>query len=210
VRGGLIIGASMMTLLAGTACAQPMDSFDAFQKICVANRAAPEAALAAADGAGWMPIPAMLMNGMHANISDPQGRMRTDAKSMQILLVGASSDNVGGLGNLGLKMTICGFAVMDGSPQLPPDWSHDLENKLAAFAAVPLQHDTSPQHNYYVWRTQDGNHVSLAWGSPEMRAAGQDGSMELIMSGAIGNGQFMMMYGRVAPKLSDAPNTDPH
>jgi hypothetical protein len=198
----------MVTLLVGTSRAQPADYFSNFEKICVASRADPKTVLMAADSIGWMPVPASFLEGMASVVSDPQGRMLPDSKSVQAVVVGASQNGIN-IGDVGLKLTTCNFMIMDSGPESLPPWIQDLENKLAAFTAVPLQQDTR-QHNVYIWQTKGGNHVSLTWGSPELRAAVNDGSLELMTNSSIGDGQYMVTYGRVAPKTSDNPNTDPH
>ena len=142
------------------------------------------------------------------NLTHVEGRMHTDSKSLQLLLLGRSSEGAEKLSDLGLEMMICGFAIVDGSHETPPPWSRELEVKVANFAAVPLQHD-DPDHNIYPWQTREGKHVPLAWGTPEFQAAGKDGSLEFIMTSS-GDGKYMMMYGRVAPKSQANPNTDPH
>ncbi|MFI4950476.1 MAG: hypothetical protein ACHP7A_05495 [Caulobacterales bacterium] len=121
--------ASVLAIAAQAAHAEPV--FDAFTSICVKNAADGAASLAAADAAGWMPIPApMMQNFSKLGFDNPDGRIKTDAAGLYIVLVGSSSRPIEGLS---VSMRVCAVATTAAAAGAA------LNDEMAAWAAVPSE-----------------------------------------------------------------------
>jgi hypothetical protein len=133
------------------------ETFDSFRDFCVAGRGASATALAAADAAGWTPVPQQFLDQLpKADFQAAQGRMRSAAGGASLLLT--ARGNMPGVGPVG----ICAIGVLPAS-------ASDLAGQLQAFAAVPKQVVTNLPEGFYAWRDENGGHVSVDRGSPDFR-----------------------------------------
>ena len=142
--------------VAGTAfatAAQADPAFDGFRNFCVANRGAPAAVLAAADAAGWSPVPAAQL--AQPGMQNANGRILPLPGGGAALLITATQTTP----QLGAA-NIC----MIGAA---PAGSSDLGGQLAAFAAVPKQSSSDLPEGLYAWRDENGRHVSVPQGTPD-------------------------------------------
>jgi len=82
------------------------------KSICVAAQGDGARALALADQSGWSPVPDALLKSMTAKLKNGQGRMKSDAAGLQLMLVGSEVRN---LGPLPVTLNLCavGAGVTD-------------------------------------------------------------------------------------------------
>ena len=139
---------ALLSLIACTLfgnAARADEAFDAFRNFCVASRAVAAPALAAADAAGWMPVPQQLLTQQPA-LQGADGRMRTTSGGALVLLTAT-----GNLPQVGPARN-CIIGVV-------PTGSSDLAGQLQAFAGVPKQANASQPEGFYAWRDENGRHV---------------------------------------------------
>jgi hypothetical protein len=137
--------------------AQADETFDSFRSFCVAGHGASATALAAADAAGWMPVPQQFIDQLpKADFQAAQGRMKTTQGGAALLLTARGSmPQVGPVG-------ICAIGVLPAS-------ASDLAGQLQAFAGVPKQAVNNLPEGFYAWREENGAHVSVDRGTPDFR-----------------------------------------
>ena len=141
----IILAAS--TLLAGAAQADP--ALDGFRNFCVANRGLSASALAAADAAGWQPVPQQLISQLpQSDFQGAQGRMQPFGSGALLLLTAN-----GNMPNVG-PIRVCAIAVV-------PAGASDLNGQLQAFAAVPAQAAPTTPNGFYIWRDDNGSHIPV-------------------------------------------------
>ncbi len=126
-------GVLVLAIAAAAASAQAAPLSDDFQVICAKTAADPKAALAAADAAGWMPIPqamiGQLASGMKA-LGQLDGRLRSDASGLRFMVVAEGKALPGSALPLGIDR-----AVVCMTASAPPDASVDAQ--VTAWAGVP-------------------------------------------------------------------------
>lgn len=82
---------------------------DAFRAICMGpSPADAAAALAAADKAGWSPVPDALLAQFAGQFTNAAGRLKSDSSGMQFLILGEQSRPVGGRS---IRMKACGVGA---------------------------------------------------------------------------------------------------
>jgi hypothetical protein len=151
----IFLAISAVALMGGAARAD--EAFDAFRNFCVVNHGAAASALAAADAAGWSPVPPQLL-AQQAGLQNADGRMKAKAAGAGSILLTAG----GSVPQLGpVRMCLVGVV---------PAGSSDLEGQLAAFAGVPKQVNADMPQGFYVWRDDNGRHIPLEQGTAEYRA----------------------------------------
>jgi len=152
---------ALVTLAAGLllcGAAHADETFDTFRDFCVTGRGASATALAAADAAGWTPVPGQFIDQLpKADFQAAQGRMRATAGGGASLLLTARG-NMPGVGPVG----ICAIGVLPAS-------ASDLAGQLQAFAGVPKQIVKNLPEGFYAWRDENGGHVSVDRTSPDFR-----------------------------------------
>jgi hypothetical protein len=144
----LVLAAAMAAVLCTSAKAQV--GVDEFQQFCMATRADRALALAAADKAGWMPIPKAMMDKFPAGeFKDPDARMRSGKDAMLFLIVGHGKP----MTMPGEDLQICGVGAA------PP--SADGFNPAAVeISGVEKFGDSS--NGLFFWREEAGKHIRLA------------------------------------------------
>jgi hypothetical protein len=148
------------TLLGGAAQADP--AFDGFRNFCVANRGAAAPALAAADAAGWAPVPQQQL--AQPGMQNADGRVLTMPGGGAAILITAIQ-NVPQLG----PSRMCMVGAVPGG-------SSDLAGQLAAFAGVPKQTNAELPEGFYAWRDENGGHVSIQQGTPDYSTQFKNGA----------------------------------
>ena len=148
-----VLALALSGLAASAACAEPL--FDAYQALCVKTAAQPDAVLAAADGAGWQPIPDAMLQQLGSGIAvqSAQGRMKSDSAGLTLMVVGHKELPLGGMT---ANMRFCAVATTS-----PVDAS--LAGDFAAWAAVPAEPGLSAAgRNGYVFTDNGGAHAVVA------------------------------------------------
>ena len=162
----LRVGVLALAIAATSASVEAQPLFDDFQAMCLKTDGAAQEALAAADAAGWMPIPKTMMDqltGSMKGLEKADGRLRSDAAGLRFLIVGDTGSNiVGGDFPKGIdRATICGIGVT------PPETG--FENKFAAWAAVPEEPSLSKRGTHgYAFALDGGAHRALSLDGPEL------------------------------------------
>ena len=141
-------------LLSGAARAD--ESFDSFRNFCVAGHGVAASALALADRAGWVPPPPQFLTQL-PQFQGADGRVRQAPGVTQVLITARANQP-----DLG-PVRICVIGVV-------PAGVSDLAGQLQAFAAVPKQAVPSLPEGMYVWRDENGRHVSVDRNAPEFSA----------------------------------------
>ena len=140
-------------LAASAARAEPL--FDAYQALCVKTAAQPEAVIAAADGAGWQPIPDAMLQQLGSGIAvqSAQGRMKSTDKGLTLMVVGHKDLPLGGVT---ANMRFCAVATTGA---VDPG----LGGQFAAWAAVPAEPALSAAgRNGYVFTDNGGAHTVVS------------------------------------------------
>ena len=123
---------AMLVLAAGSAAhaqtppAEGLPLVDAFKSLCVATVADKSAALAAADAAGWGPIPEAFLSQAAGVMQEATGRLKVDGSGFQVLVLGEQSQ---AMGAQTLRIKAC--AVVGAAPDPAA-----AEAAAAAFAGV--------------------------------------------------------------------------
>jgi hypothetical protein len=143
-----------LALMAGSSAAAAGPLFDTYQGLCVKTAADPAAVLATADGSGWMPIPDALLQqlGAASKVEGAQGRMRSDATGVNIVMIGHKSMPVGGQT---VQMRFCAVAtsVTAGEP---------IADELQAWAGVPSMPELGgPGRAGFAFLDQGGVHTAV-------------------------------------------------
>ena len=157
----LAILTAAATMLMGVA-AHADEAFDGFRNFCVATKGVPGPAMAAADAAGWQPVPQQLLD-QQTQFPGAQGRVHSGLGGTLVLLTAT-----GNLPQIGPARN-CMIGVV-------PAGSSDLAGQLQAFAAVPQQVNPNQPEGFYVWRDDNGRHVPVDQNAPDFNA--------LVISGA--------------------------
>jgi hypothetical protein len=156
----LVIATLAGASIAGAASAA---EFDDFQSMCVKTEADAAAALAAADAAGWMPLPQALLaqiTSTSKGMEKAEGRLRSDPTGLQFMVVASGSGMFGGSTQ---RLAICMLGVAPAKA--------GLVNELAAWAAVPEEPSFSKDGAHgYVFSVEAGGHMRLDPKSAEMTA----------------------------------------
>lgn len=123
----LALALGLTGLAASAVRAEPL--FDAYQALCVKSGADVSPALAAADASGWSPVPQVLLQqlGGGAGVENAQGRMKSDAAGLSVVIVGHKPLPISGET---VDMRFC--AVAGTAPV-----SEALKSQLSAWTAVP-------------------------------------------------------------------------
>lgn len=170
LRAGLV-AVSLGLAAASAARAEPL--FDAYQSLCVKTAAEPPKTLAAADAAGWMAVPAPLLQQLSkaAAVDGADGRMKSDAAGIGLVLVGHKALPIGGAN---VDVRIC--AVATTSPV-----ADALKDELAAWAAVPSEPALSgADRTGYEFTDVGGVHAVISKPSDDQaRALLRSGHVEL-------------------------------
>ena len=146
-----LLSLTAVALFSGAA--QADEAFDSFRNFCVAGRAAAAPALAAADAAGWSPVPAEQL--AQPGMQNANGRMKATGGGGALVLLTATTTSPQ-LGNS--RMCLIGVV---------PAGASDLAGQLAAFAAVPRQTNAELPDGFYAWQGANGAHVSVQGGTPD-------------------------------------------
>jgi hypothetical protein len=191
MRKGLIGCLLFVALSVPAAYAGP--SFDWFNKICVAAQADPAKALAIVDAAGWMPVPQSLMANFPKNdeFRDVQGRMRTDAGGMQLMIVGSGIFPIAP----NLVVPICGVAVIADPPE---SMAEDAE----AFAAVPdYKGNGKHKGKMWIWQLDNGKHRPINYGlsDAENKELLAHGDVQLLVLFAEGKMNMLLLAAPTSP-----------
>jgi len=190
----LIATGFMLAAVTGGARADEM--FDAFRQMCVSTHADEAQAIAAADRAGWMPIPqAMLDKFPKGNFDQPQGRMRSTNAGLSMLIVGS--------GKLPLpsdvKGRICAVASMPGDAAA-------LEQQVSELAGVPKDKTTlTGGQTLYVWREENGAHIQVMRETPDLKSLVESGAVSFLM--ALSNEKRSMVMLVVPARTSKSETT---
>jgi hypothetical protein len=155
-----LLSVAAVTLFAGAA--QADEAFDSFRNFCVATRAAAPSALAAADAAGWSPVPAEQLS-QQSGMQNPNGRMKAAGSGALILLTADANPSQMGPSHM------CMVGVV-------PAGASDLAGQLAAFAAVPKQTNADLPEGFYAWRDENGGHANVQGGTPDYTAQFKNGT----------------------------------
>ena len=150
MRGLALLSVAAVTLFAGTA--QADEAFDSFRNFCVAGRAASAPALAAADAAGWSPVPAEQL--AQPGMQNANGRMKAAGGGALVLITASAAPPQLGASRMCIIATV-------------PAGSSDLAGQLAAFAAVPRQANADLPEGFYAWRDENGGHANVQGGTPD-------------------------------------------
>jgi|GEM_PF-1465740 len=124
-------GLLALALSAAAASAEAAPLFDAYQGFCLKTDADAAGGLAAADAAGWMPIPVALLRqlGDSSGVDNAEGRMRSSAAGLDFVLVGAKKMPIG---PMMLNVRFCAVATTAAASS-PAAFSA----ALASWAATP-------------------------------------------------------------------------
>jgi hypothetical protein len=156
----LVIATLAAASIAGAASAA---EFDDFQSMCVKTDATAAAALAAADAAGWMPLPQAMLTQLVSSskgMEKAEGRLRSDPKGLQFMVVASGSGIFGGSPQ---RLAICMLGVAPAKA--------GLVDQLAAWAAVPEEPSFSNDGTHgYVFSVEAGGHMRLDPKGPDMTA----------------------------------------
>jgi hypothetical protein len=140
-----------------SSAAQADEAFDSFRSFCVSGHGASATALSAADAAGWMPVPQQFLSQLpQGEFQGAQGRMKTTQGGASLLLTARGT--MAQIGPVG----ICAIGVI-------PANTSDLAAQLQAFAAVPKQAANNLPEGFYVWRDENGGHVSVDRNAADFR-----------------------------------------
>ncbi|MFC3079348.1 hypothetical protein ACFODL_14715 [Phenylobacterium terrae] len=118
------IGLAAALAAASPAAAEPL--FATFQRLCIATAAESQAALAAADAEGWMPLPKSLMDDLDdsEDFHLDDGRMKSDRDGLLFMLNGGGERRIG-WDKLAIRM--CAIGAMPGDAahlrQAAADWA---------------------------------------------------------------------------------------
>ncbi|THD50941.1 hypothetical protein [Phenylobacterium sp.] len=132
--------------------AEPL--FDAYQALCVKTGAEAPATLAAADAAGWMPLPQPLLQQLSkaAAVDGADGRMKSDAAGIQLLIAGHKTMPIG---PANVDVRFCAVATTAAVADA-------LKSQLAAWAAVPPEPGLSAtDRTGYAFTDAHGVHTVL-------------------------------------------------
>ena len=145
-----------------------------FRSLCLdTGPAGRTAALAAAEKAGWSPVPDAMLAGFAGQLDKPAGRMKSDASGMQFMVLGEQSRSVGGTM---IRMRACG--VGGGTPDPTA-----VDALLQAEAGVAKNAQmSSGQQAAWVYVDEGGRHLSLdAANSGAIKAAVRAGTARFLM-----------------------------
>jgi hypothetical protein len=175
-----------LSIWATSASAQP--TFDVFQNTCVTANADRAVALAKADADGWMPIPKAMLDAFQAskndptgNVTDADGRMRSDKDGMTFLIV-AKSDQIAPKKKVAAR--VCAVAAMPGDPD-------GLKSAAAAFASVSSDPAVVDQKDSigFAWRNDGAKHIPVS--ATDLERAASDQSVSIMIAG--GQGRVAMV-----------------
>ncbi len=192
MRKGLIGCLLFVALSVPAAYAGP--SFDWFDKVCVASQADPAKALAIADAAGWMPVPQSLMAELSKKdeFRNVQGRMRSDASGLQLMIVGSGAFPIAP----NLVVPICGLGVMADPPE-------SMAAEAETFAAVPdYKGNGRNKGKMWIWHLDNGQHRPINYGLSDAE------NRELLAHGDV---QLLVLFagGKMNMLLLAAPTSTP-
>ena len=159
---------------ASTATAPADDgTFESFRNFCVATHADAETALSAADKAGWMPIPrVMLASFPSGKFQQLQGRLLTTESSFIILIVARSNP----FPDMDISGRVCGIAM------LPAENAAALTRNAIQFAAVPERLGSDPSNHIYMWQEdKNGTHLEVDHDTPHVRSLAEKGLLDALL-----------------------------
>jgi hypothetical protein len=143
-----------LAIAAMSVSAEAAPLMDDFQSMCVKTDLDAKAALAAADSAGWMPIPQALLAQLTSSamgLQKADGRLHSDAGGMHFLVVGDTAPNmVGGDFPKGIdRASVC---ALGSAPS-----EAGFEAKLADWVAVPQNPSFSKRETHGYAFFMDGD-----------------------------------------------------
>jgi hypothetical protein len=172
-----LISAVTLTAMFAAVPAVADETFDSFQNFCVATNGDNAKTIAAADQAGWMPLPQTLLDQMMAaqpknkeEINGVQARMHSSSKTIGILLLADASSMIS---NFKGHMCFVGAA--------PPS-AADFDAAVATFAGVPAEGSFDGGFTAYIWHVVDGHHVQVRRGDPDIKNLFESGQITFIVT----------------------------
>jgi hypothetical protein len=178
VRKGLLIAALVAAALPpATAWADPQ--FDLFKSFCLDTRGDPTKSLAAADAAGWTPIPTSMIKGFGASgseILDPAGRMTSTQDGMRMMIVGTAKEIVPRTQRQG---AFCAVFLQTGDVAA-------LKAEAARYAAVPQDATIVDDKDAvaFAWRETPTGHERVS--SKDLKTTAWDQSLTIVIAGSTG------------------------
>ena len=165
-----LASATFIALFALAGSAHAGETFDVFRSTCVDAHGDPERALATAGKMGWKVIPDTMLQFLRDNyrMASAQGRMISVLHGTKFLLVAHKS--------LPSDVFTADYCLLVSMPAAEAN----LEKSIAAFAGVDSVFDPATGLTGYTWRVQNGVHVRVARGSPDLPALAASGALNEI------------------------------
>ncbi|HTT97540.1 MAG TPA: hypothetical protein VMF58_05785 [Rhizomicrobium sp.] len=174
-------------------------ALDLFRTFCADTNVDTSLAVAAADKAGWMPMPDSLLEKFNENLhmTGAQGRMMTGADGMYMLL---TTNGAVTINQLTGRVCTVAVAATTASPT-----SADFDDQISAFANVPPAPRVSNGFVIYAWRAgAEHSHLTVPFDEKNLKASMADGTLQILMTK---HDDKMLMILMIAPTdfSEDAP-----
>lgn len=182
-------------MLTGGAQAQT-DPLADVRTFCVDTNADAARALAAADAAGWQPVPTAMLGEPRPGMSNMQGRLRTSAAGFQVLITADGTQPVAGET---MDMSICIVGGQGGD-------AAGLGRAIAEYTGSPGERRPGQTSTLYSFADTPAGRRALGSDDPDAEALLRAGRMRMMF---LEESAGMVMAGYGVPQISGRSSSTP-
>ncbi len=159
-------------ILLGAAPAYADKTLDLYRQFCEANEGDNIKAIAAADKAGWMPMPDVLLSklGDALHSTGASGRILSTPDGLFMLLTSN--------GAITVKRITGKFCVAAALSVVPADF----DRQVADFAGVPVTATLKEGFTVYAWRTEAGGRTPVTLDDDNLKSFTAEGKLRFLMT----------------------------
>lgn len=170
MRPTIAAAALLFLLSSAPACAD--ETFDLFQRFCVDTGAHGDTALAAADKAGWMPMPQAMLEKLYTELGakTAQARILSTTAGLHLLL---TID-----GSVPLKHLMGRFCFVATYPST----AAQFDQQVIDFVKVPPVPNRKDAFTIYAWKEDGESHVAVGFDDKSLLDAMTHGNLRVLMT----------------------------